>query len=46
LLALVAEREGASFTPSGVLRVELSDEELDEAIETARGLLLQMRAAD
>jgi transcription-repair coupling factor (superfamily II helicase) len=46
LLALVAEREGASFTPSGVLRVELSDEERDDLIETARGLLLQMRAAD
>ncbi|MDQ3907350.1 MAG: transcription-repair coupling factor, partial [Acidobacteriota bacterium] len=46
LLALVAEREGATFTPSGVLRVELSDEERDDVIETARGLLLRVRAAD
>jgi transcription-repair coupling factor (superfamily II helicase) len=46
LLALVGQREGASFSPSGVLRVELSEEEAGEAIEAARGLLLQVRAAD
>ncbi|MCA1818059.1 MAG: transcription-repair coupling factor, partial [Acidobacteria bacterium] len=46
LLALVAGRAGASFTPSGVLRVELSDEESEDLIETARGLLLSVSAAD
>jgi transcription-repair coupling factor (superfamily II helicase) len=46
LLALVGERVGASFTPSGVLRVELADEERDDVIETARGLLLQVSATD
>jgi transcription-repair coupling factor (superfamily II helicase) len=46
LLALVGGREGTSFSPSGVLRVELSEEESEESIEAARGLLLQVRAAD
>jgi transcription-repair coupling factor (superfamily II helicase) len=46
LLALVGEREGASFSPSGVLRVELPEEESEELIETARGLLLRVSAAD
>ncbi len=46
LLALLAEREGASFTPSGVLRLELSEEEMDYLLETARRMLLEVRAAD
>ncbi|MDT7604429.1 MAG: hypothetical protein QOF61_2426, partial [Acidobacteriota bacterium] len=46
LLALVGERPGASFSPSGVLRVELSEGEAEDAVEAARGLLLQVRAAD
>ncbi|HLL71895.1 MAG TPA: transcription-repair coupling factor [Pyrinomonadaceae bacterium] len=46
LLALVAERAGATFTPNGVLRVELSEEETDDVIETAHGLLLQIHRAD
>ncbi|HYY41592.1 MAG TPA: transcription-repair coupling factor, partial [Pyrinomonadaceae bacterium] len=46
LLALVRERPGAAFTPSGVLRLELQADEQAELIETARGLLLQIRVPD
>jgi transcription-repair coupling factor (superfamily II helicase) len=46
LLALVSERAGATFTPSGVLRVELNEEEAENVIETAHGLLLQIRRAE
>jgi len=46
LLALVSEREGASFSPSGILRLELSEEEADNLIETVHGLLLRVGAAD
>jgi len=46
LLALVATRAGASFTPNGVLRLDLSEEEADDVIETAHGLLLQISSAD
>ena len=46
LLALVGTRVGASFTPNGVLRVDLSEEETDDVIETAHGLLLQISSAD
>jgi transcription-repair coupling factor (superfamily II helicase) len=46
LLALVGTRAGASFSPGGVLRVELSEEESEDLIETARGLLLRVSVAD
>jgi transcription-repair coupling factor (superfamily II helicase) len=47
LMALVGdERAGAVFSPSGVLRVELAEGEREDLIETARGLLLRVRAAD
>jgi transcription-repair coupling factor (superfamily II helicase) len=46
LLALVGERAGANFSPNGVLRVELSEEAAADTVETARGLLLQVRASD
>jgi transcription-repair coupling factor (superfamily II helicase) len=46
LLALVGTRTGASFSPNGVLRIELTAEESDDAVETARGLLLQVRRSD
>ena len=46
LLALVSEREGASFTPSGILRVDLDEKEMDIVLETARGVLLEIRAGD
>jgi transcription-repair coupling factor (superfamily II helicase) len=46
LLALVGEREGASFTPSGILRIDLDEREMGRALETARGVLLEIRAGD
>ncbi|MCA1564667.1 MAG: transcription-repair coupling factor [Acidobacteria bacterium] len=46
LLALVGTRPGASFTPNGVLRLDLSEEEADDVIETTHGLLLQISSAD
>jgi transcription-repair coupling factor (superfamily II helicase) len=46
LMALVSSREGASFTPSGVLRIDLNEKEMDGALETARGVLLEIRTED
>jgi len=46
LMALIARREGTTFTPSGVLKVDLSEEERDDVLETARGVLLEIRARD
>jgi transcription-repair coupling factor (superfamily II helicase) len=44
LMELITVREGATFTPSGVLRLELSEEEKDQALAVARRVLLQIRA--
>lgn len=44
LMELIRVREGASFTPSGVLRLELNEEERDHALAVARRVLLQIRA--
>jgi transcription-repair coupling factor (superfamily II helicase) len=44
LMELIRVREGASFAPSGVLRLALSDEEKDEVLAVARRVLLQIRA--
>jgi transcription-repair coupling factor (superfamily II helicase) len=41
LLALVGKGEGATFSPNGVLKVEVAGGEL---IEKARGVLLEIRA--
>ncbi len=44
LMELIRVREDASFTPNGVLRLELSEEERDHALAVARRVLLQIRA--
>jgi transcription-repair coupling factor (superfamily II helicase) len=44
LLAMVGEREGASFAPSGMLRLVLSEDEKRTVLETARAVLLNIRA--
>jgi transcription-repair coupling factor (superfamily II helicase) len=46
LMELVAARPGASFAPTGVLRLELDEKERDEVLETARGVLLEIRSTD
>ena len=44
LMELIRAREGATFTPSGVLRLEFDEEEKDQALAVARRVLLQIRA--
>ncbi|MFN2577455.1 MAG: transcription-repair coupling factor [Pyrinomonadaceae bacterium] len=44
LMELIRAREGANFAPSGVLRLELNDEEKDQILPVARRVLLQIRA--
>ncbi|HYX31449.1 MAG TPA: transcription-repair coupling factor [Pyrinomonadaceae bacterium] len=44
LMELIRLREGANFAPSGVLRLELSEDEKDEVLAVARRVLLQIRA--
>src|SRR5712691_9665911 len=46
LMELIQARSGASFTPSGVLRLELDEDEKDHSLEVARRVLLQIRASD
>ena len=43
LMQLIETRVGATFTPSGVLKLDLTEDELDRLLETVRGLLLQVR---
>jgi transcription-repair coupling factor (superfamily II helicase) len=44
LMELIRAREGASFTPGGVLRMELNAEEKEHVLAVARRVLLQIRA--
>jgi transcription-repair coupling factor (superfamily II helicase) len=44
LMEMVRVREGATFTPSGVLRLELTQDERDEVLAVARRVLLQIRS--
>jgi len=44
LMELISVREGANFAPSGVLRLELNEEEKAEVLAVARRVLLQIRA--
>jgi transcription-repair coupling factor (superfamily II helicase) len=44
LMELIQVREGASFTPGGVLRLQLNAEEKDYSLAVARRVLLQIRA--
>jgi transcription-repair coupling factor (superfamily II helicase) len=46
LLDMVRARPTVSFTPGGVLRLNLSDEEHDQMLEVARQMLLQIHATD
>jgi transcription-repair coupling factor (superfamily II helicase) len=44
LMEMVSLREAANFTPSGVLRLELTQDERDEVLAVARRVLLQIRS--
>jgi transcription-repair coupling factor (superfamily II helicase) len=46
LRVLVSTRAGATFTPSGVLRMALNDEEVDGALQVGRDALLDLRQED
>jgi transcription-repair coupling factor (superfamily II helicase) len=46
LAQYVSQNEGASFTPNGVLRLVLTEDEQDEVLEVARDVLLRLRASD
>ena len=46
LRVLVSTRARATFTPSGVLRMDLSDEEADDVLRMAREALLELRVED
>jgi transcription-repair coupling factor (superfamily II helicase) len=42
----VTATSGAVFTPNGVLRLVLTEDEQDEVLDVARAVLLRLRAAD
>jgi transcription-repair coupling factor (superfamily II helicase) len=46
LAAYVHSRASASFAPTGVLRVKLKEEELDEILQIAHNTLLEVQAND
>ncbi|MDQ3665617.1 MAG: transcription-repair coupling factor [Acidobacteriota bacterium] len=46
LRVLVSARAHATFTPSGILRMDLSDEESDGVLRVAREALLELRVED
>jgi transcription-repair coupling factor (superfamily II helicase) len=46
LAVFINSREGRIFTPSGVLKLRLNDEEQDSLLDTVRGALLELRLED
>ncbi|HMF58249.1 MAG TPA: transcription-repair coupling factor, partial [Pyrinomonadaceae bacterium] len=46
LMKFIQEHGGASFSPTGVLRLDLDDEEAERSLETARAVLLKIGAGD
>ena len=46
LAQYVSQNTGTSFTPNGVLRLVLTEDEQDEVLEVARDVLLRLRASD
>lgn len=46
LRVLVSTKQGATFTPSGVLRMDLTDDEADSVLRVAREALLELRVED
>jgi transcription-repair coupling factor (superfamily II helicase) len=46
LADFVSKNKGATFTPNGVLRLILTEDEQDNVLEEARAVLLQIRAND
>jgi transcription-repair coupling factor (superfamily II helicase) len=44
--SFVSSHESSLFTPAGVLRFKLSDEEQDNVLDVARDVLLELRTSD
>jgi transcription-repair coupling factor (superfamily II helicase) len=40
--AFVSSREGSAFSPTGVLRIALSEDEQDQVLDVARGVLVEL----
>ena len=46
LADFIGKHEGTAFTPTGVLRLVLTDDQQDEVLKVVRGVLLELRASD
>jgi len=46
LAQYVGSQQGATFTPNGVLRLVLTEDEQDNVLDVARDVLLRLRASD
>jgi len=46
LAAFINQRAGRVFTPNGVLKLNLNDDERDNLLDTVRGVLLELRVED
>lgn len=46
LAAFINQSPGRVFTPTGVLKLALNDDEQDNLLDTVRGVLMQLRLAD
>jgi transcription-repair coupling factor (superfamily II helicase) len=46
LAIFIKSREGRVFTPTGVLKLNLNDDEQDNLLDTVRGALLELRLED
>ena len=46
LAAFISQRAGRVFTPTGVLKLNLNDDEQDNLLDTVRGVLLELRLED
>jgi transcription-repair coupling factor (superfamily II helicase) len=46
LMAFVRAGEGRVFSPTGVLKVKLNEDQQDNLLDTVRGLLMELRLED
>ena len=46
LAAFISARAGRVFSPTGVLKLQLNDEEQDNLLDTVRGVLMELRLED
>lgn len=46
LASFINQRAGTAFTPNGVLKLNLNDDEQDNLLDTVRGVLMELRLED